>query len=45
MTQDWLNRVHFGDCRYTPDEYREFVGWCRALDTAEEQRIVLEEAR
>lgn len=38
-------RVRFGDCRYTPDEYREFVGWCRAIDAAEEQRIVLEEVK
>jgi tetratricopeptide (TPR) repeat protein len=38
-------RVRFGDCRYTPDEYREFVAWCRAIDAAEEQRIALEEVR
>jgi tetratricopeptide (TPR) repeat protein len=36
--------VRFGDCRYSPDEYRDFVAWCRAIDAAEEQRIVLEEA-
>ena len=34
-------RVRFAPCRYSPDEYREFVAWCRAIDTAEEQRIVL----
>ncbi len=38
-------RVRFGECRYSPDEYREFVTWCRDLDSAEEQRILLEEAK
>jgi tetratricopeptide (TPR) repeat protein len=33
----------FTDARYSPDEYREFTAWCRDIDAAEEQRIVLEE--
>lgn len=38
-------RVRFSPCRYSPDEYREFVAWCRAIDAAEEQRIVLAPAK
>ncbi len=40
-----VRQVRFGECRYTPDEYRELVTWCREIDAAEEQRLVLEEAR
>jgi tetratricopeptide (TPR) repeat protein len=40
-----VRTVRLGDCRYTPDEYRELVTWCREIDAAEEQRLVLEEAR
>jgi hypothetical protein len=40
-----VRQVRFGECRYSPDEYRELVTWCRDIDAAEEQRLVLEEAR
>jgi tetratricopeptide (TPR) repeat protein len=40
-----VRTVRLGDCRYTPDEYRDFVNWCREIDAAEEQRLVLEPAR
>jgi len=38
-------RIRWVSCRYSPDEYREFVSWCKDIDAAEEQRIVLEAAR
>ena len=40
-----VRSARFGEARYSPDEYREFTSWCRAIDEAEEQRIVIEEAR
>ncbi|MHC4821441.1 MAG: tetratricopeptide repeat protein, partial [Planctomycetota bacterium] len=35
-------RIRFAPCRYTPEEYSEFIAWCRGIDTAEEQKIILE---
>ncbi len=34
--------VKFGPARYSADEYREFIAWCREIDAAEEQRLVVE---
>jgi hypothetical protein len=37
--------IRFRPCRYTPDAYRAFIAWCRAIDTAEGQKIVLRAAK
>jgi tetratricopeptide (TPR) repeat protein len=36
--------VRMRRCRITPDEYREFVRWVKAIDEAEERKIVLARA-
>jgi len=38
-----VRSARFGSARYTPDQYRDFTAWCKDIDAAEEQRIVLEE--
>lgn len=32
---------HFHPARYRPDDYRQFVAWCKAIDDAEDRKLEL----
>lgn len=32
---------HFHPARYRPDEYKQFVAWCKAIDDAEDRKLEL----
>jgi hypothetical protein len=36
---------HFRPARYRADEYKALVAWCKAVDDAEERKLVLRQVR